>query len=209
MVSELAARLAMGTTVELLRLSSVDILGYGDSRTALVIDLRTTRLPRVSRSLRWALRAYATFPAAPLKSYIRRCLGLAGDVGFSPGFSCMTGSLHCQPNSSLSDTLMIDYAPIVLGANSGFGFRNTVITSTHDLANFQRVICRPVVIGDNVWVTSHVVILPGVHIGDNSVIGAGSVVTRDIPANVFAAGNPCRVVKTVDRREGLFPHSPA
>jgi maltose O-acetyltransferase len=185
----------------------MDIPGYGDSRTAEVIDLRTTGLPRVARDLRWALRVYATFPAPPLRDYIRRRLGLARDIGFSPGFSCVAGRLHCQAHSSLSDTLVVDYAPIVLGANSGFGFRNTVITSTHDLANFHQVICRPVVIGDNVWVTSHVVILPGVHIGDNSVIGAGSVVTRDIPGNVFAAGNPCRVVKPLERRKGLITHA--
>ena len=48
---------------------------------------------------------------------------------------------------------------------------------------------------DNVWITTNVTILPGVTIGENTIIGAGSVVTRDIPANVYAAGNPCRVIK--------------
>ena len=181
----------------------MDVPGFGDSRASEVIDLRTTGLPRVARDLRWALRMYATCPALPLRECIRRRLGLARGIGMPPGFSCVAGRLHCQPHSSLSDTLMIDFAPVVLGVNSGFGFRNTMITSTHDLTEFHRVICRPVVIGDNVWITSHVVILPGVHIGDNSVIGAGSVVTRDIPANVFAAGNPCRVVKPLERGRGL------
>ncbi len=52
-------------------------------------------------------------------------------------------------------------------------------------------------IGDNVWLGGNVVVLPGVSIGNNSVIGAGSVVTRDIPENVVAVGNPCKIVKNI------------
>lgn len=55
--------------------------------------------------------------------------------------------------------------------------------------------------GDNVWIGSHVVINPGVTIGDNSVIGAGSVVTKDIPANVIAVGVPCRVLREITSRD--------
>jgi maltose O-acetyltransferase len=177
------------------------IPGYGDSRETTIIDMHRSGLPRVPRDVRWALRLYTTFPSALLAAHIRRRLRLPGDVGFSPGFACVAGRLVSHSHSSWSDTLVVDYAPVVLGRNSGFGFRNTVITSTHDLGRFHHVICRPVVIGDNVWVTSHVVILPGVHVGDNSVIGAGSVVTRDVPANVFAAGNPCRVIKPLARSD--------
>ena len=53
-------------------------------------------------------------------------------------------------------------------------------------------------VGNNVWFGGNVVVLPGVKIGDNSVIGAGSVVTRDIPSNCVAVGNPCRVVKSLN-----------
>ena len=56
----------------------------------------------------------------------------------------------------------------------------------------------PVKIGDKVWIGGGVTILPGVTIGDNSVIGAGSIVTKDIPANVVAAGNPCRIIKEAE-----------
>lgn len=54
---------------------------------------------------------------------------------------------------------------------------------------------KPIKVGNNVWIGGNVVVLPGVTIGDNSVIGAGSVVTKDIPSNVVAVGNPCKVIK--------------
>jgi maltose O-acetyltransferase len=54
---------------------------------------------------------------------------------------------------------------------------------------------KPIVVGDNVWVGASVVVLPGVEIGSNVTIGAGSVVTRSIPANCVAVGNPCRVLR--------------
>lgn len=59
----------------------------------------------------------------------------------------------------------------------------------------------PIRIGNDVWIGSNVVILPGVNIGDNSVIGAGSVVTHDIPENVVAVGNPCRVLRKINERD--------
>lgn len=62
----------------------------------------------------------------------------------------------------------------------------------------------PVRIGNNVWIGSNAVILPGVTIGDNSVIGAGSVVTHDIPKNVVAIGNPCRVLRKINERDKEF-----
>ena len=67
-----------------------------------------------------------------------------------------------------------------------------------------------VTIGDNVWIGGSVVITPGVHIGDCCVIGAGSVVTKDLPANVVAVGNPCRVLRPIsDRdREYCFKNRP-
>lgn len=59
----------------------------------------------------------------------------------------------------------------------------------------------PIHIGQNVWIGSNAAILPGVSIGDNTVIGAGSVVTRDIPTNVVAVGNPCRVLREISDRD--------
>lgn len=62
----------------------------------------------------------------------------------------------------------------------------------------------PITIGNNVWIGCHVVINPGITIGDNSVIGAGSIVTKDIPPNVVAAGVPCRVIREINDRDKQY-----
>ena len=90
---------------------------------------------------------------------------------------------------------VVAYAPIRIGANTMFSYNNTILTSTHDYHDMRTIIAKSITIGRNVWITSNVTILPGVTIGDNSIIGAGAVVSRDIPSNVFAAGNPCRVIR--------------
>lgn len=66
---------------------------------------------------------------------------------------------------------------------------------------FFRTWARPVVIQDGVWIGAKAVILPGVTIGENAVIGAGSVVNKDIPANCVAVGNPCRVIRRLEKKE--------
>ena len=60
---------------------------------------------------------------------------------------------------------------------------------------------KPITIKDHVWIGSNTTVLPGVTIGENSIIGAGSVVTKDIPANVIAAGNPCRILRELTKEE--------
>ncbi len=77
---------------------------------------------------------------------------------------------------------------VIVGANSKISDRNG-----HEDRYYYPP--REVKIGNNVWVGMDVTIMPGVEIGDNSIIGAGSIVTKDIPANVVAAGNPCKVIK--------------
>ena len=88
-----------------------------------------------------------------------------------------------------------------IGSFTLFGPAVQIYTATHPLeAKLRRTreLGKPVEIGGDVWVGGGAIILPGVHIGSNAVIGAGSVVTRDIPAAVFAAGNPCRVIRALD-----------
>lgn len=118
-----------------------------------------------------------------------------------PGFSAIIGENIYAKDVYINDTVFLDYAPIKIGKGTVFSGKNILITSTHDFSNFNKVRAKPIFIGENVWVTHGCTILGGVTIGRNSVIGAGSVVTRNIPENTFAAGNPCKAIKTINRNE--------
>lgn len=96
----------------------------------------------------------------------------------------------------------LDVAPIRIGADCQLGPNVQLLTPTHPLEPGPRrdkwESAEPITLEDNVWLGGGVVVCPGVRIGENSVIGAGSVVTRDIPANVVAVGNPARVIRQLD-----------
>ena len=95
----------------------------------------------------------------------------------------------------------LDVGRIRIGDNAQIAPNVSIYTAGHPIHQESRNSSYEygiaVDIGDNVWIGGNVVILPGVTIGDNAVIGAGSVVTKDIPANVIAAGNPCRVIRKI------------
>lgn len=129
---------------------------------------------------------------------LKQAIGIPDSTSILQGFYCSAPNLEVGDHTGLADTFILAYAPVHIGRSCSFSFRNMIITSTHDYADFSTVVAKPVTIGDNVWITSNVTILPGVTIGSHTVIGAGSVVTRDIPSGVFAAGNPCRVIKQID-----------
>ena len=103
--------------------------------------------------------------------------------------------------------VMNDVAKIHIGDNCMFGPNVSLYTATHPIhpatRNSGYESGKSITIGDNVWIGGSVTVLPGVHIGNNVVIGAGSVVTSDIPDMVVAAGNPCKVIRKIteeDRR---------
>ena len=97
--------------------------------------------------------------------------------------------------------VVLDVCAVRIGDFTLFGPSVQIYTATHPIeAELRRTreFAKPVTIGSDVWVGGAAIILPGVTIGDRCVIGAGSVVTRDIPDDVFAAGNPCRVIRPVN-----------
>lgn len=114
------------------------------------------------------------------------------------------------------DCQLLDVAPIEIGDNVMFGPRVTVATPMHPFVSEERAIstysdgvhdweyARPVKIGDNVWVASSATICGGVTTGSDTVIAAGSVVTRDIPSGVLAAGVPCKVIRPITDADRLF-----
>lgn len=97
--------------------------------------------------------------------------------------------------------IVLDVAPVRIGSRTMFGPNVQIYTATHPIDAVERAsgveFAKPITIGEDVWVGGSAVICPGVTIGDRSIIGAGSVVTKDIPADVIAAGNPCKVIRAV------------
>ena len=104
-------------------------------------------------------------------------------------------------------TTFIDDWKIEIGKNCLFGPNVTLCTTGHPISPNHRMdgmYSFPIKIGNTCWIGANVIVLPGITIGDHSVIGAGSVVTKDIPANVVAAGNPCRVLRQIDERDETY-----
>ncbi|HEX6963951.1 MAG TPA: sugar O-acetyltransferase [Lacipirellula sp.] len=96
--------------------------------------------------------------------------------------------------------VVLDVCEVRIGDFVKFGPAVQIYTATHPLAAELRrreESGKPITIGDDVWIGGGAILCPGVNVGSRTVIGAGSVVTRDIPANVFTAGNPCRVIREI------------
>ncbi|MBR5569542.1 MAG: sugar O-acetyltransferase [Oscillospiraceae bacterium] len=109
---------------------------------------------------------------------------------------------HVYANFNLT---LVDDTHIYIGDRTKLGPNVVIATAGHPIVPELRMqglqFNMPVHIGKNCWLGSGVLVMPGVTIGDNSVIGAGSVVTRDIPANVVAVGNPCKVLRPINDRD--------
>lgn len=108
----------------------------------------------------------------------------------------------CYANFNLT---LVDDGDVIIGNNVLIA-PNVVITTTgHPIEpNLRKRLAQfsvPVIIEDNVWIGAGAIIMPGVTIGENSVIGAGSIVTKSIPKNVIAVGNPCRVLREISQRD--------
>ncbi len=103
---------------------------------------------------------------------------------------------------------LVDDTHIYIGDHTMIGPNVTIATAGHPITpDLRRKVAQfniPITIGSNVWIGANSVVLPGVTIGENSVIGAGSVVTKDIPANVVAVGNPCRVLRDINEHDKQY-----
>ena len=102
-------------------------------------------------------------------------------------------------NCGFSGTRIWAAKRVILGNNVRCGANTYITDSDAHPEDYRAGDDKPVYIDENVWLGTNVVVLKGVHIGANSLIGANSVVTRDIPANVVAVGNPCRVIKQLKK----------
>lgn len=141
------------------------------------------------------------------RDLLKQLFGKGGDtVWMQPPFYCDYGS-----NIVLGERvffnfncIVLDVCRVTIGDYTLFGPAVQIYTATHPMnaaLRRKQEFAKPIDIGADVWVGGGAVICPGVRIGSRSVIGAGSVVTREIPSGVFAAGNPCRVIREITEQE--------
>jgi maltose O-acetyltransferase len=134
---------------------------------------------------------------------LRELFGAGGDsVLMQPPFYCDYGSnIYLGERVFFNfNCVVLDVCEVRIGDYTLFGPGVQILTPLHPLdaaLRREREFGKPVQIGSDVWVGGGALILAGVKVGSRSIIGAGSVVTRDVPEGVFAAGNPCRVIKEV------------
>ena len=172
---------------------------YDASAPELLVKLQTTRNKLFE--LNYRLRPSQTREREQL---LREILGTAPrHFNIVSPFLCDYGhNIHVGENFFANyNCVMLDEAPITIGDNVLIAPNVGLYTAGHPIDVERRnqwlEYAWPITIGNNVWICGGVTITPGVTIGDNSIIAAGSVVTGDIPANVIAGGNPCHVIRPV------------
>ncbi len=167
------------------------------------LDRQLSAERRRARNLCQALNNTRDSEEEERRRILNELFGYETDVWLQPPFYCDYGT-----NIILGEKVFFNFNCVVLdvmqvriGSHVLFGPAVQIYTATHPLDAVQRrtglECAKPVEIGSDVWVGGGAIICPGVKIGSRTVIGAGSVVTRDIPDDVFAAGNPCRVIREI------------
>ena len=137
---------------------------------------------------------------------LERLLPRAGkDLWIQPPFYCDYGT-NIEVGEKVFfnfNCVVLDVMKVQIGNRTLIGPNVQIYTATHPLEHRERAsgfeLARPVSIGEDVWIGGGAIICPGVSIGDRTVIGAGSVVTKDMPSDVFAAGNPCKVIRELEQ----------
>ena len=160
------------------------------------------------------LHAFNLLPPDEEEQAQRLMLELLGKTGRDPWINA---PFHCDYgwNIEVGDNFfanynltILDVGKVTIGSNVQFAPNVSIYTAGHplhpDSRNSGYEYGLPVTIGDNVWIGGNVVLLPGVTVGSNSVIGAGSVVSRDIPEWVVAVGSPCRVVRRITEEDRKY-----
>ena len=156
-----------------------------------------------ARDLCQALNATRESQHEERRGIVRGLFGAGGGtVWMQPPFFCDYGSniLLGERVFFNFNCVVLDVCEVRIGDYTLFGPAVQIYTATHPMnAELRRrhEFARPIEIGSDVWVGGGAILCPGVRVGSRSVIGAGSVVTRDIPEAVFAAGNPCRVIREI------------
>lgn len=141
---------------------------------------------------------------------VKELLGKSENAFINPPFYCDYGfNIETGKNFFANyNCTIIDVARVIIGDNCQMAPNVSIYTAGHPVHPVSRNSLYEygigVTIGDNVWIGGNTVILPGIHIGSNTVIGAGSVVTKDIPEWCIAAGNPCKVIRNITEEDKIY-----
>ena len=174
---------------------------YGLDEELLALHNNSKRITRLLNSTLETERARR-------RELVQELFASAGEGAYiEPPFYCDYGvntsvgkNFYCN-----YDCVFLDCGKITVGDNVMLGPKVALYAVNHAIDPAVRSQGHdypvPITIGSNVWIGGSVVVCPGVTIGDNTVIGAGSVVTKDIPSNVVAAGNPCRVIRPITQED--------
>lgn len=166
---------------------------------------------KVAREVIFSFNSLSPGEAEKRGNMLNQLLGQTKEkFHIEPPFRCDYGyNIEIGQNFYSNYNLVIlDCAKVTIGDNVLIGPNVSIYTAGHplhhELRNLDYEYAFPVSIGYNVWIGGNVVINPGISIGDNSVIGSGSVLTKDIPENVIAAGNPCKVLRKITDEDKLY-----
>lgn len=165
---------------------------------------------RVCRKILQRLNTVDRSDFEEIGKIVKELFGKSENAFLNPPFYCDYGS-HIEVGKNLFmnyNCVIIDVAKVTIGDNCMFAPNVAIYTAGHPVhpvtRNSMYEYGVEVTIGDNVWIGGNSVVLPGVHIGSNTVIGAGSVVTKDIPDWVIAAGNPCKVIRKITEEDRKY-----
>lgn len=170
-----------------------------------------SKLPSEDEDLKVYLDKFNNAPrseASKRTEYLRPFLGSMGkDCYIEPrlyadhGYNIFLGD-NVYMNTGC---VILDQCPVKIGSNTLFGPNVNVYCAWHPIDPHVRNLLveggSPITIGENCWIGGNATICPGVTIGDNTIIGAGSVVTKDIPSNSIAVGNPCKVIREITEKD--------
>jgi maltose O-acetyltransferase len=164
-------------------------------------------LEAVRQQAKALIRLHNQAEAAPeRRAILERLLGSIGEGStIEPPFYCSYGrNIHLGDHVFLNVLCTIlDGNEVRIGNHVMIGPAVQIYTAAHDLRAERRIrgleVARPITIEDNAWIGGAAILLPGVTVGRNAVVGAGAVVTRDVPADTVVAGNPARVIREIDQ----------
>ena len=181
-----------------------------DAQMAYISDESVMEEQKVCRRILQELNTVDRSDFDRIGQLVKRLFGKSEGAFLNPPFYCDYGS-HIEVGKNFFanyNCTIIDVAKVKIGDNCQMAPNVAIYTAGHPVHPVSRNSAYEygieVTIGDNVWIGGNTVILPGVHIGSNTVIGAGSVVTKDIPDWVVAAGNPCKVIRQITEEDKRY-----